>query len=65
MKKYVVYKTMPAPDGGTVDIFLKENQEFSYDPKDAKVHKIKNIIEIIVFVLQLILKFGNLKYKKV
>ena len=68
MKRYVIYEEVPRPGGGTDQYYHTETGDVSRDPRDAKIYKAKNWIEIIITVLQFVLKlFGNskLKYKQI
>ncbi len=67
MKRYIIYKELKSEvTGNNYPVFLKENGEFSYDPKDAKTYNVRNWIELILkFINILIIIFGkDLKYKE-
>lgn len=67
MKRYIIYKELPAPDGNTVPVYLKANGDFTYDEFQAKEYRVKWWVEMLKIILELILKFGfknNLKIKK-
>ena len=60
--KYVVYYKAPILTGDNFDVYVKDKDAFTTDQNKAKVFNVRTVFEILIIVLQLILKHGN-KFK--
>lgn len=64
-REYVIYKDMPLVAGKPYRVYLKEDGTYTTTKEMGRKYTINRIIEIVLIVLQLILKFRtNLKYEK-
>ena len=66
MKTYVVYETEEYHSGIMDTYYLKDDGTRTLNVTEARRFDVRYIIEIIIIVLQLILKHKtNLKYKRI
>ena len=63
--KYVVYKDIRLITGDKSRFYYSDTG-YTPEPEKAKKYDVKNIIELVILILQLILKFGvTFKYEKI
>jgi len=64
--KYIVYYKAPILTGVNFDVYVKDKDTFTTDQDKAKIFDVRTILEILIIVLQLILKHGvKLKIKRI
>ena len=63
--KYIIYKEVPLVTGEKHRVYVQGEKQFTTQRERAKVIDVKSILELLLIVLQFILKYkSNLKYER-